>query len=160
MDWTHELLRVALGMIFQAAVLHKKNAWCLAEEQWSHPWTSKKYQLPGSFSCWAPFSPHKRTSRQERTVTTPSSSQLLGTGNGRICEVTAASEKWGQGWRQGQAAITAFLPHSSLAAENWQTQLFLFSRSPSPVVLLMPLNRLEPVLPLLVPLRIWSTVLG
>lgn len=70
MDWTHELLRVALGVIFQAAVLHKKNAWCLAEEQWSHPWTSKKYQLPGSFSCRAPFSPHKRTSRQERTGTT------------------------------------------------------------------------------------------
>ena len=70
MDWMHELSRDALGMILQAAVLHKKNAWCLAEEQWSHPWTSKNYQLSGSFSCWVHYNPYKGTSRQDRTTDT------------------------------------------------------------------------------------------
>lgn len=70
MGWMHELSRVALGMILQAAVSHKKKAWCLAEKQWSHRWTTKNYQLPGSFSCWARYSPFKGTSKQDRTGTT------------------------------------------------------------------------------------------
>ena len=70
MDWMHELSRVAWDMILQAAVLHEKNAWCLAEGQWSHPWTSKNYWLPGSFSRWAHYSPCKDTSRQDRTTGT------------------------------------------------------------------------------------------
>lgn len=70
MDWMHELSRVALSITLEAAVLHKKNARCLAEEQWSHPWTSKNYQLSGSFSCRARYSPYKGTSRQDRTTGT------------------------------------------------------------------------------------------
>lgn len=95
--------------------------------------------------------------RRDQQVQSQSSPQLLGPGNGHICEVTAASEKWGRGEGKDKHS---FPSHFSLAAENWQSQLFLFSLPPSPVVLLMLLNRLEPVLCSLVPVRIWSTVLG
>lgn len=71
--------------------------------------------------------PTKAPASRTEQAQPESSPQLLGPGKGCICEVTAASEKWGQGWRQGQAVITAFLPRFSLAAENWQSQLFLFS---------------------------------
>lgn len=67
-------------------------------------------------------------------------------------------QKWGQGWKQGQTAITAFIPHFSLAAENWQSQLFLFTLSCGVAYAAKQTGASFAFL--LVPVRIWSTVLG
>lgn len=138
-------------------VLHKKNTRYCSEGWRKNPWT-RELALPGSLSCRAITAPAKAPAgRRDQQVQSQSSAQLLGPGNGHICEVTAASEKWG--WGEGKDKHS-FPSHFSLAAENWQSQLFLSSLPPSPVVLLMLLNRLEPVLCSLVPGRIWAAVLG
>lgn len=156
----HELSRVALGMTLQAAVLHKKNGGCLAEEQWSHPWTSKNYQLPGSFSCRARYSPCKGTSRQDRTA-------------GTTTELPAAAgsrerpHTWGDSsLREARTGVKArtssnhsFPPYFSLAAANWQSQLFLFSPSLS-CGFAYAAEQTGASFVVLAPVRIWSTVLG
>lgn len=91
-----------------------------------------KQELPTAkvFSVWGPTAVSRKAPAGRTQEAQPQSSpQLLGPGNGCIRKVTAACEKWGQGWRQGQAVMTAFLPHFSLAAANWQSQLILSSLS-------------------------------
>lgn len=77
---------------------------------------------------------------------------------GYICEVTAASEQRSQGWRQGQAVITALISHFSLAVEKWQSQIFPFSLPYGFAYAAAEQTCICFVL--LVPLRILSAVLG
>ena len=113
---------------------------CLAQEKWSYPWTNKSCQLLGFFCCWAHY-----TSCKGKTTT------------GTATEL-AASEQRSQGWRQGQAVITALIPHFSLAVENWQSQIFLFSLPHGFAYAAAEQTWVSFVL--IVPLRIWSAVLG
>lgn len=128
---------------------------CLAQEEWRYPWTNKSCQLPRFFCCWTHY-----TSCKGKT-TTGTATELAAVAKSRkgyICEVTAASEQRSQGWKQGQAVITALIPHFSLAVENWQSQIFPFSLPHG--FAYAAAEQTWVCFVLLVPLRISSAVLG
>lgn len=143
MDWMHELSRDALGIILQPTVLHKKNSCCLAEEQWSHSWTSKSYQLPGSFSCWAHCTPYKGTSRQDRTTDT-TTKLATAAGSRERLQMRGDSRLWEVRTRvKARASTNHSFPFPLLSSRKLAKPAL---PRLSPVILLMLLNRFEPVL--------------
>lgn len=118
--------------------------WWMVKESLEE-WELANARVSGLLS---PLQPLQRHQQQERAASTiPELRELLGPGSGHIWEVTGASEKWGRGEGKDKHSFSS---HFSLAAENWQSQLFLFSLPP-PWFCLMLLNRLEPVLCSLAP---------